>query len=83
MFDEERPNDSWIDELRAAVSAGHHQPEEQHALGQRVERDPEEQMIAKELAQAEYGIHHPVHEPFGVVIAVVWLDRLDPLKQYI
>ena len=70
MFDKEWPKDSRVDEMRATVFAGHHQPEEEHTLGQRVERYPEEQMIAKELAQAEHCIHHPVHEPFGVVFDV-------------
>ncbi len=53
VLQEEGSDDLVVDEVAAAVLARDHEPEEEEALGQRVQRDPEEQLIAEELQDAE------------------------------
>jgi len=77
VLQHERSQNLVVDDVRAAVGAGNHQPEEKDALGKRVERDPEEQLVAEELEDAEESVHAPVHEPLGVVILVDRLNRFD------
>ncbi len=68
---------SVVDQEGAAIVAWNHEPEKKGALGQCVEWNPEEQLVAEELQEAEQRVDNPVHEPFGVVLAVRRLDGFD------
>ncbi len=80
MLQEEWSDDFVVDNVAAAVLARHHEPEKEQALGERVQRDPEEQLVAEELQDAEQGVGSPVHEPLGVVLLRLALNSLDPAQ---
>jgi len=79
MLDHEWPQDLVVDDVGSAVVARHHKPKKKNALRQSVERDPEEQLVAEELEDAEESIHAPVHQPFRVIVLVHRLDGFDRL----
>jgi len=68
VFCDEWLENTVVDGVGAARCAGNHGPHKKQALGQGVERNPEQKLVAEELQDAERTIHNPVHEPFGVVV---------------
>lgn len=46
-------------------------------LSQKVEWEPGEENVSKELGNAEHTINHPVGQPFGVVIFGCALNGFD------
>lgn len=46
-------------------------------LSQEVEGEPGEEDVGEELGDAEHTVHHPVGQPFGVVLFSGALDGFD------
>lgn len=46
-----------------------------------VEGEPVEENVGEELAQAEDSVHHPVRQPFGVILFARTLNGFDPEQE--
>ena len=75
MSNNKRTNDSIIDHESASVLTWNHQPQQKDAFVQSVKRNPEKQVVAEKLQNAEQSVHTPVHQPFRVIVFNRRLDR--------
>lgn len=77
VLEHEWLQDSVVDQVGATVLARDHEPQKDEAFGERVQWDPEEEEIAKELQDAKKGVDAPVHEPLGVIVLDCRFDGLN------
>jgi len=54
-----------------------HEPKKENAFGKIVEWNPEEKDVGEEFEEREESVGDPVSQPFGVVVLLFALNRLD------
>lgn len=77
VLQEVRSHNSVVDGDGAVELGGDHQPHHQNALDKPVQGEPAHDEIGEVLDDGEQGEHHPIGQPFGVVVLLATLDGVD------
>lgn len=66
-----------VDENGSVVFSRHHEPDEEAAFHEIVERDPGDDNVGKPEDDGEEGVHDPIRHPFGVIILLWCFDGFE------
>jgi len=83
MFQDEWADELSVQEVGSVPWHGWEAPDEEAALKEPVERNPEEENVTEELHEVEAGVHHPVGQPLCVVIFVRTFDGFDATIRWV
>jgi len=71
---QERPDEARVDEAGTVV-VDH--PEQEGALDERVEGNPEQEVVGEEFQDSEVAVDNPVCEPLGIITGISALYRFE------
>ena len=71
-----------VDENGSVVFSRHHEPDEEAAFHEIVERDPGDDNVGKPEDDGEEGVHDPIRHPFGVIILIWMREKRESRKAF-
>ena len=74
MLEDERSNETMVDDMRATFLARCHQPDKEKAFDQPVEWQRMEKRISDVLDEAKRGVDNPVDQPFRIIVGDGWFN---------